>query len=830
MTTHKDIANLDASFLESDNNVVLPEQVASLPVESVAPVQQPTHSESSNSSEYSDSRLDKVNQKTGKTLRTRLLQAVLPAVVLPLGIASWIGYGITVQETRDNAFTQLQQRGLQMSEATDIYIKESFNVATLVGANPLVIDALKAGNKKSASLGLKSKPIEAVEKQFESTKLLEANSSINRFLENAVKATQFAEVFVTDRDGFNVAYSNPTSDFVQSDEDWWQGSQRSGKHIGVTEFDESANATVLPISMSVKDPDSGAMVGILKAGVVLTDLNKSLETFITKGIGDTGIVQLLNVESGGIVDTLTKEGSSIQEETIVGGETSLLIGQILQQLSQSESPNEQEARDKIAETGVTEVSLQRLGNEDSVYTVEFQLQGKVFSLSTIPGTQLVTLAAQDMSEIDAAGRQLLTAFALTALLLGAGAIALIAFLADRLSKPITNLAQTAQQFAAGDLSVRAEVEGTQETQLLAGDFNKMVTRMSTLLADQQRSATEQQEAREKLEMEIYQLLDEVGEATDGDLRVRASLSSMEMSTVADLFNAIIDNLAEIAVQVKQTTGQVSGSLSESEAEIRTLAEQAEAETQNTRNVLKSVATMSSSIQDVAENANQASNIATAAYTSVQEGTQAMDRTVTSIQGLRTTVGETAKKMKRLGESSQKISQVVSLIDEIALKTNLLAINASVEASRAGEQGQGFSVVAEQVGALAEQSAAATKEIAQIVADIQAETNEVTEAMEVGTSQVVDTTNLVESTKASLLNSLERSQEISALMQTISQETGTQAETSQSVTSLMQDLAKLASKRAKSSQSVAESMLSTAQMAQDLEATVAQFKVDDASAS
>ena len=153
--------------------------------------------------------------------------------------------------------------------------------------------------------------------------------------------------------------------------------------------------------------------------------------------------------------------------------------------------------------------------------------------------------------------------------------------------------------------------------------------------------------------------------------------------------------------------------------------------------------MSKSIQEVAENASQAEKIADDTYNTLLNSTNDMDLTVDSILELRTTVGETAKKMKRLGESSQKISQAVSFIEEIALKTNVLAINASVEAGRAGEYGQGFTIVAEQVGALAEQSGAATKEIAKIVAAIQAETQEVSQAMESGTTQVVETTRLVE---------------------------------------------------------------------------------------
>jgi methyl-accepting chemotaxis protein len=398
-----------------------------------------------------------------------------------------------------------------------------------------------------------------------------------------------------------------------------------------------------------------------------------------------------------------------------------------------------------------------------------------------------------------------------------------------ISRQLKRLTEFAGKVASGESGVRLEYRDRKdEIGILTRNLNEMAKNIDANLEARKQEAEQQRQQKETLEAEIYQLLDEVEGAVDGDLTVRASLSSMEMSTVADLFNAIIDNLKETAIRVKETTGQVNSSLIENEQAIRSLAEQAIRETKEARNTLSSVAEMSQSVQQVANNASQAAEIADTTYGIVQESGSAMDQTVDSILSLRITVGETAKKMKRLGESSQKIAQVVSLIDEIALKTNLLAINASVEASRAGEQGQGFTVVAEQVGALAEQSVAATKQIAQIVAAIQAETQEVTEAMELGTAQVVDSTHLVEATKQRLSQVLVRSQEINQLMKSISQATISQAETSQVVTSLMEQMAQLSDQRSASSSQVAQSMQETAQVAKELEYAVAQFKVDDAS--
>ncbi|MCC0177545.1 PhnD/SsuA/transferrin family substrate-binding protein [Waterburya agarophytonicola K14] len=340
------------------------------------------------------------------------------------------------------------------------------------------------------------------------------------------------------------------------------------------------------------------------------------------------------------------------------------------------------------------------------------------------------------------------------------------------------------------------------------------------------NAAEQKKQREELEKAVVGLMEALEPAADGDLTVRAQLSEGDVGIIADLFNAIVENLKDIALQVKDSAGQVGSSLKENESSIREIAEQAIVEAEQIQATLSSVEEMSTSIKDVASNAEKTAIISNDAFMSAKEGNTVMDRTVDSIQGLRTTIGDTAKKIKRLGESAQQISQVVALIDEIALKTNLLAINASVEAARAGELGQGFTAVAEQVGALAEQSANATKEIAQLITGIQQETQEVVVAMETGTSQVVDSTRLVEATKVSLSTVLIKSQEIDLLMKSISQATISQAETSQAVTEIMMLNSKSSQERSKSSGQVAQAIQSTTAILGELQESVAQFKVSE----
>lgn len=547
----------------------------------------------------------------------------------------------------------------------------------------------------------------------------------------------------------------------------------------------------------IKDPRTGKVIGFVRARLPVSILTDVVENYQSEGqqyylVNSTGEIFL-----GG-----EKEASQNQEE-------GLMLKDIFADLALAtgkDGDRTKSTTNKLSKTSQL-VAIAPPSELEGIKELNWQ-----------------TLIAKDKDVAFAAQRQLgLTleiGIGVTTLLV----TAIATYLANRATLPLLDAVKAVKKIGSGDLDTRLTVDSQDELGELNSNINLMTAQIQNSLEEQKGFAQQQRQEKEKLEMAIYALLEEVGAAVDGDLTVRANLDSMEISTVADLFNAIIGNLQDIAIEAKQSTRLVGSSLKANEEEIRALAEQAIAETKEARETLISVQQMSQSIQAVAANASQAEKITDDTYNTIVSSTANMDSTVASILQLRTTVGETAKKMKRLGESSQKISQVVSFIEEIALKTNVLAINASVEAGRAGEYGQGFTIVAEQVGALAEQSAAATKEIANIVAAIQAETQEVNQAMESGTSQVVETTRLVESTKQSLSLVLEKSQEVNQLMGSISQSTVSQASTSQTITNLMQKIAELSANTSESSSKVAQSIVETAEVAQRLETTVGQFKV------
>ncbi|MEO0406321.1 MAG: GAF domain-containing protein [Cyanobacteria bacterium P01_A01_bin.135] len=335
---------------------------------------------------------------------------------------------------------------------------------------------------------------------------------------------------------------------------------------------------------------------------------------------------------------------------------------------------------------------------------------------------------------------------------------------------------------------------------------------------------EQQQRAEALQRQLVSLLGEVEGAVEGDLTVRAEVTADEIGIVADFFNSIVESLRQVVVNVKDAASQVNLSLGENRSAIGDLAEAALKQAEDTTRTLDSVEQMTESIQAVASNAQQAAIVARQASDTAASGEAAIDSTVENILSLRDTVSETAKKVKRLGESSQQISKVVSLINQIALQTNLLAINAGIEAARAGEEGQGFAVVAEEVGELAARSATATQEIEKIVETIQLETSQVVSAMEESTAQVVEGTQLVEGAKHSLSQILQVSQQIDQLVQSISAATVSQAETSEAVSQLMRQVVSVSEQTSSSSRQVSLSIQETVNVAQELQVSVGTFKV------
>ncbi|MEM9118978.1 MAG: methyl-accepting chemotaxis protein [Cyanobacteria bacterium P01_F01_bin.56] len=418
------------------------------------------------------------------------------------------------------------------------------------------------------------------------------------------------------------------------------------------------------------------------------------------------------------------------------------------------------------------------------------------------------------------------AMSLAAGLAGFGTAASVGHLANRRTKQ--GLDDLQAQFTAvsqGNLNARATVYAEDDVGQLASGFNQMARVILTTTSEAQRKAQEQEQAKEDLQRQVIRLLDDVEGAARGDLTVKAEVTADVLGAVADSFNLTIQNLQEIVQQVSAAARQVSAASAENETFARSLSADALRQAEELAVTLNSVQVMTDSIQRVAESAREAEEVARSASATALRGGESVERTVAGILEIRETVAETTRKVKRLAESSQEISKIVALISQIASRTNLLALNASIEAARAGEAGRGFAIVADEVRQLADRAAKASKEIEQIVLQIQSETSGVMTAMEEGTQQVIEGTRLAEQAKRSLEDIIQVSNRIDVLVRSITADTVEQTETSRTVAQVMQSVELTAQETSQESQRVSTSLQNLVGVARDLLTSVERFKVD-----
>jgi len=395
----------------------------------------------------------------------------------------------------------------------------------------------------------------------------------------------------------------------------------------------------------------------------------------------------------------------------------------------------------------------------------------------------------------------------------------------QIKRTSTDLQSQFDAVALGNLGAKATVYSQDELGQLAGSFNQMTQTISSIISSGQRRAEEQEKVKEELQRQVIRLLDDVEGAARGDLTVQAEVTADVLGAVADSFNLTIQNLQKLVQQVKVAAQQVGKGAAENETFARDLSVDALRQAEELAVTLNSVQMMTNAIQRVAESAREADKVAREASTNALKGGDAVAQTVAAILQIRGTVAQTTRKVKRLGESTQEINKFVGVIAQIASRTNLLALNASIEAARAGEAGRGFATVADEVRQLADRAGKSSKEIEQIVLQIQSETGQVMMAMEEGTQQVIEGTRLAEQAKQSLEDIIQVSSQIDALVSSITAATVEQTETSRSMAQVMQTVELTAQETSQEAQRVSSSLEHLVGVAQALQASVERFKLE-----
>jgi len=341
-----------------------------------------------------------------------------------------------------------------------------------------------------------------------------------------------------------------------------------------------------------------------------------------------------------------------------------------------------------------------------------------------------------------------------------------------------------------------------------------------------RSADVHAEQNERNQQAILRLLDELSNLADGDLTVQATVTEDITGAIADSINYAIEALRELVVTINDSSILVDAAAKQSEATAHHLVRASETQAKQAISASSSITHMAASVAEVSGNAERGLDVARHAVDVSHKGGDAVRRTIEGMNAIRETIQDTSKRIKRLGESSQEIGNIVELIEEIAEQTNILALNASIEASRAGEASRGFAVVADEVQKLAERSTAATRKIEVLVSTIQSDTNEAIVSMERSTTDVVGGALLAENAGAALDEIEQVSHQIASLVQNISGSAREQTGVASAISRNM-DVLKDVSAQAKRSATAASSSISKlSELATQLRGTVSGFALPD----
>lgn len=350
-----------------------------------------------------------------------------------------------------------------------------------------------------------------------------------------------------------------------------------------------------------------------------------------------------------------------------------------------------------------------------------------------------------------------------------------------------------------------------------------------LVVDERKRGGEQEEQNRQTQDAILKLLDEMGDLADGDLSIEPEVTEQITGAIADSINFAVREMRDLVSRIKVAAQEVALASERSRQTATDLTEatlrQAAQITETTERVMQ----MAQSMENMSQSAEMSAEVARGSLTTAKRGADAVHNTITGMDDMREQIQETAKRIKRLGESSQQIGDIVELITDIAEQTNILSLNAAIQAAMAGDAGRGFAVVADEVQRLAERSAEATKQIAELVKMIQADTNEAVASMEQATNGVVETTRLADAAGQALGEIESVNEQLASLIVGIATDARTQSQQATVVSGSMAQIQETTTMTSSGTRQTAESIGRLSDLARELQASVAGFKLPAAEA-
>lgn len=347
-----------------------------------------------------------------------------------------------------------------------------------------------------------------------------------------------------------------------------------------------------------------------------------------------------------------------------------------------------------------------------------------------------------------------------------------------------------------------------------------------MIRDTRKQLSEQANQNERNQAAIVQLLDEIADLAEGDLSIHASVTENFTGAIADSINFAIDQMRGLVSNINSLSVQVAGAAGNTEQTASSLAKAAENQAKEIGAASQAINEMAVSIDQVSSNAAESAAVAERAVEIASNGAEVVQATIQGMDTIRGQIQETSKRIKRLGESSQEIGDIVSLINDIADQTNILSLNAAIQASMAGDAGRGFAVVADEVQRLAERSSAATKQIAALVKTIQTDTNEAVISMEQTTAEVVGGAKRAQNAGVALEEIEGVSTNLAELIQNISNAARQQAASAGHISNTMTVIQEITAQSVENTEQTAQSIGKLTSMANEMRESVEGFKLPE----
>lgn len=411
--------------------------------------------------------------------------------------------------------------------------------------------------------------------------------------------------------------------------------------------------------------------------------------------------------------------------------------------------------------------------------------------------------------------KIVVAVGLISILLG---ILIAAKLSKGLTNQVNHIMGLLDAIGKGDFQARTEVVSNDELGVMATSLNGMLDDITVLI--------QSQEERDSIQESIMKLLEEISALSDGDFTVRAEVTEDMTGAIADSFNAMADQFSDIIKKVKTATESVDITSEEVTRQTMSLAEKNIEQVKGVTAAVEAIKEMVGSIRQVADNALQSASVSKKSRENAQEGAMAVNETSQAMVEIREQINETARSIKRLGESSLEIGNIVQIIDDIADRTSILALNASIQAAMAGDAGHGFAVVADEVQRLADSSSNSTKQIELLVKSIQTEIKDVTSRIDESIGKVVQGTKLADGAHDKLQQIEDVSNQLAELIESITEATTSQVKMSETISKTMEDVGEVSRESSLSSQDTASSMSVLSSTARELRSAVEIFQVGE----